>query len=289
MCIIAIKPAGIKLPEEKIIDKMWNNNDDGAGMMYPSAGKVQIDKGYMTLDAFKSALKKLSKAIDITATPMVFHFRIGTSGSNTAENTHPFPVTESLGALKKLRIKTALGVAHNGIIDVTPRKKDISDTMEYIISQLAPLQALKKDFYKDKNGQKIVYNATGSKLAFMDGRGEIYTVGKYIKDGGMLYSNDSYKYARLNYDISDYYPYYSSLSDSSARQLMYFDEGEAYVVFEDGITADAVDYMMDRQGRVYGIEDDYSSAYILSADIYSVKTHKTPKFESSRAFPMYIL
>lgn len=287
MCIIAIKPAGTKLPEEKIIERMWNNNDDGAGMMYPSAGKVQIDKGYMTYDAFKGALEKLSKSIDTTATPIILHFRIGTSGGNTPENTHPFPICESLGALKKLRIKTTLGVAHNGMIDIIPRKKEMSDTMEYIISQLAPLQALKRDFYKDNNGQKLVYNATGSKLAFLDGQGHIETVGKFLEDDGILYSNDSYKYARFNYDISDFYPYYSS--DSSARRLVYFNEGEAYVIFEDGSTADAVDYMMDKQGRVYGVEDDYSSAYTLPAEIFDINTNKTPKFKDSSAFPMYII
>lgn len=45
MCIIAVKPAGIKMPERDQIEIMWHNNPDGAGIMYSLNGKVYIEKG----------------------------------------------------------------------------------------------------------------------------------------------------------------------------------------------------------------------------------------------------
>ena len=34
MCIIAAKPAGVKLPERDVFRTMWDGNSDGAGFMY---------------------------------------------------------------------------------------------------------------------------------------------------------------------------------------------------------------------------------------------------------------
>ena len=51
---------------------MWYNNNDGAGLMYAAGGTVHIEKGFMSLKDFKTALKR-RKSIDVTNTPMVFH------------------------------------------------------------------------------------------------------------------------------------------------------------------------------------------------------------------------
>ena len=39
---------------------------------------------------------------------------------------------------------------------------------------------------------KLVHRLAGSKLAIMDGSGYIATVGSFINEKGILYSNDSY-------------------------------------------------------------------------------------------------
>ena len=93
MCIIAIKPAGIKMPATTTIENMWYNNNDGAGFMYAAKGTVLIEKGFMTLEKFKAALNRLEKSIDTTSTPIILHFRITTHGGTSPGNTHPFPVT----------------------------------------------------------------------------------------------------------------------------------------------------------------------------------------------------
>lgn len=194
MCIIAAKPAGVAMPSEKIIENMWYGNSDGAGFMYADKGSVHIRKGFMDFGSFGRALEEFCKTHDPVKTPLVMHFRITTHGGTKPENCHPFPISDSIGMLTKLECKTRLGVAHNGIIPITPRN-GISDTMEYIASQLAPLCRAVPDFYRNKHLIEMIYNATGSRLAFLNERGEIFTVGTFYENEGIKYSNESYKYS----------------------------------------------------------------------------------------------
>lgn len=204
MCIIAIKPKGVEMPDKNTIEEMWYSNKDGFGLMYPKDGKVIIDKGYMKYKSMWHRLDQLKDEIDTKETPVIMHFRIGTAGGNIAANTHPFPVSATLGALQKTRLHADLGVVHNGIISgVRPRRTDISDTMEYILSQLAPLYHAMPHFYTNKDICEMIYNAVQGKLAFMNGKGNVYTIGDFIEDGGMLYSNHSYKVYK-GYSVYDY-------------------------------------------------------------------------------------
>ena len=191
MCIIAAKPAGVAMPSRDTIRTMWDGNRDGAGLMYLDGGKVTIEKGFMTYKSFAKKLDQLEKRLDLTRTPVVMHFRITTHGGTKPENCHPFPITDSIGALKKLTSRTDVGVAHNGIIHIIPRS-GISDTMEYIASQLAPLKRALPRFYENKNAMLLVKNAIDSKMAFLTKEGKIYTVGDFVTDKGVLYSNRSY-------------------------------------------------------------------------------------------------
>ena len=213
MCIIAAKAKGVAMPDDQTIENMWYGNSDGAGFMYAENGKVYIRKGFMEYSQFRKALDELAAPHDMTQLPLVMHFRITTHGGTKPANCHPFPITDSVGVLSKLETKCRVGVAHNGVIDITPRK-GISDTMEYIASQLAPLSRAVPEFYKNKHLIEMIYNATGSRLAFLTRDGSIYTVGDFIEDGGMLYSNTSYRYSRSWRDFN-----YSWLkSDISSRE-----------------------------------------------------------------------
>jgi hypothetical protein len=275
MCIIAIKPAGVKLPKDDTLDTMWLNNDDGAGYMYPAAGKVEIRKGYMTFKSFNKSLKALGKEVDTTATPIVFHFRIGTSGGNTAANTHPFPVTSNITALQKTRSHAPLAVAHNGIIDIKPRKKTISDTMEYVASVVAPLYRLAPDFYREKAGQELLYNTAKSKLAFMDGDGRIETIGKFhTGDDGLIYSNYSYEpyYGYQYWDTWDDYGYRYIYSGGKVKKetktdtknlikLMFLEEEDGYIITPGGDLIEPYDYMIDKAGDLYYFDYETETAY----------------------------
>ena len=285
MCIIAIKPAGIKLPDQKKLTTMWANNSDGAGFMYPHDGQVLIQKGYMTLEDLLAALKDISKQLNITATPIVLHFRIGTSGGNTAENTHPFPVTSHVAALQKTRGHVPLAVAHNGIIDIRPRKKEISDTMEYTASILAPLYQLKPDFYKHAPGRELIYNTSQSKLVFMDGQGHVETVGDFHCAEGILYSNYSYLpyYGYKYWDMWDPYGHSKVKKDNkrTGRLLMFLTDEDGYIITSEGDMYEAFDFLIDSKNNLYVFDYKTETAEQIAGTAYTHEGGQIP-FSYSR-------
>lgn len=269
MCIIAVKPAGIKMPANKIIENMWHNNSDGAGFMYAVNSSVYIEKGFMKLKSLKAALKQLEKKVDVLNTSIVLHFRITTHGGTSPGNTHPFPVSEKLPLLQMVKSKAPLAVAHNGIIDIKPSQKDISDTMEYIISQLAPLYQLKKDFYKHEAGKKLVYNAIKSKMAFLDGEGRIETIGDFLEVDGILYSNTSYK-ARTSYYNWDFWEKYSLLwyEPKHGKYLSWLTEDDGYII-SNGDILEADCYLADKEGNLYKYDLESDSAVPIEGTLYN--------------------
>lgn len=282
MCIIAAKPQNVAMPTEEQLENMWYNNPDGAGFMYNKDGRVQIEKGFMTYDAFEKALKEAGKTTDLKKAAVVLHFRITTHGGTKPENCHPFPVTDSIGLLKKRKLRTKLGVAHNGVIEITPRS-GISDTMEYILSQLGPLQRAVPKFYKDKDLMEMISNAISSKMAFLDRDGKIYTIGNFVEDNGIKYSNTTYKAWRYSkstlYDWSDKYgdwnSYYgcsggggklkaadppkNTLMVYNSKALMWLDEAEGEYVVTDSGQWCCGDYAIDCKNRVYVYSDKYNA------------------------------
>ena len=263
MCVIAAKPAGVDMPTEREIETMWTNNPDGAGIMYAMKGKVYIEKGFMKLQALKDKLKELDRKYNLKNHSVVLHFRITTHGGTKPENTHPFPITDSIGMLKKRKLAVKLGVAHNGIISVTPRK-GISDTMEYIAGQLAPLSRAVPDFYKNKDLLLMIAHATESKLAFLDGKGKIVTVGEFVENNGIKYSNHSFEnykswrnYCWEEWDSKDWKMYQQV--DYEEREVMWLDDGRGEYVKNvfTGLVADG-EYAIDADGNLYeyDFEDD---------------------------------
>ncbi len=285
MCIIAIKPAGVKMPETKIFENCWYNNPDGAGFMFPKNGQVEVRKGFMKLKRFKKAVEQLKKEINVVTTPIIFHFRIGTSGGNIPENTHPFPVSEHLPMLQKIRCRAPLAVAHNGVIDIRPRKKDISDTMEYILSQLAPLYQLKKDFYLLEAGKKLIYNAIQSKMAFMDAAGRIETVGQFEEDKGILYSNFSYC-SYINYKTWDLWDDYLLKYGATKKLLCWVDDG--YIIDKKGNLREGYNYLIDKKGNVYEYDYHDDICYPINGSAFTV-SGLPAQFDEEKAIFMEVI
>lgn len=297
MCIIAAKPAGVAMPSRDTIRTMWDGNRDGAGLMYLEGGKVTIEKGFMTYKSFAKKLDQLEKRLDLTRTPVVMHFRITTHGGTKPENCHPFPITDSIGALKKLTSRTDIGVAHNGIIHIIPRS-GISDTMEYIASQLAPLKRALPRFYENKNAMLLVKNAIDSKMAFLTKEGKIYTVGDFVTDKGVLYSNRSYIKSSLRYrdlgswncyaDFEDDWGDFQGIGYDDVKCLMWLDETD-YLKSEDGSLIEGLDFLIDESGKVY--EYDYNSdAAFLVEGMTAYTEAGTPKhFDFDQAEPVTII
>lgn len=267
MCVIAIKPVGIELPAKNIIRNMWDNNYDGGGFMYAMNGQVHINKGFMKLRHFNKALRSMDKKYNTKNISMILHFRIGTHGKNSPENTHPFPVSGNINDLRKLNFKTDLAVAHNGVINIKPSIKGISDTMEYIIKQLDPLYRLDPNFYKKEAGKEIIHNAINSKMVFMDGQGNIETVGDFIKDkSGVLYSNTSYlyNYKKFTYSYVDrsYYNY-----KPYKKLLMWVENG--YVILGNSQIDEGYTYLIDMFKTVYKYDIETDTCYEIEAEAFS--------------------
>lgn len=278
MCIIAAKPAGVAMPSNDTLRTMWNVNSDGAGFMYVENGAVRIEKGFMKYKNFIKALEKVGSRLDLTATPVVMHFRITTHGGTKPENTHPFPITESLGALKKLKSTTDVGVAHNGIIPNTPRK-GISDTMEYVVSQLAPLKKALPSFYKNKYALQLIENAIESKMAFLTKEGKIYTIGDFNVKDGILYSNHSHEkwYSRYSYGGFSAYPFDSytweddpcSVTPSEWVSVSWLPD-DCYLKDDiSGHLYESADHLIDEIGNVYGYDYTNDAIYPLGCTAYT--------------------
>lgn len=289
MCIIAICKSGVPFPTEDTIENMWYRNPDGAGIMYTDgSGKVVIDKGYMTLKEFEARIDRLKQEIDVTAESVVLHFRIGTAGGNTPENTHPFPISKKVEMLQSLYVRSDIGVAHNGIIHIDRPIKSISDTMEYIRSNLSYLYHRQKKFYKNDKCMAEIKAEITSKMAFLLPDRSVYTIGDFITEkDGMVYSNTSYEETRYfkyggfgSYGSYGMYSggYFDSLfsdtrwdaycRESSTGTGTYFEEltpldDDFYIVDHD--TGDMYEcgdvgfLLIDASGMLYSLELDESS------------------------------
>ena len=298
MCIIAAKPAGVKMPDDETIARMWYRNRDGAGIMYAKDGKVRIDKGFMSLDDLKAHLAKVSKTVNLDDTAVVMHFRITTHGGTCPENCHPFPITRSIKLLKTLHQSAPIGIAHNGIIPNHPRK-GISDTMEYIASQLAPLYDMNRRFVRDKYAMELIENAIDSKMAFLTGSGEIYLVGDFIEDNGIKYSNTSFKayettskffagpygsWDDVPFDCREKDLFTDSYEEIPLMWCGYLPDGSYFRLEGDpDMFDDFDDLMIDEKGRAYTYEWDDQLAYPCPDIIVYDMNGNPAKFDEEQA------
>ena len=284
MCIIAIKSKGVDMPSEDTLRTMWVNNPHGAGIMYANGdGRVYIDKGYMDWTSFIGRMHTLGTADKLRDMAIVMHFRIATHGGINPSNTHPFPVSSRIDALTKLRQACKVGVAHNGIIPITPRD-GISDTMEYIASELAPMAERNPSWYMNENVLASIGTRIKSRLAVLDGHQVVRCSGDFITEAdGMVYSNTSYK---PRYTATHVYatatPYKQEVGTRSRKApwfasvwLMPVDECDCGdVLHGNRVVRDTEDLWCTASGRVYGIDYDSALAYRLE----NLSTTKAPWF-----------
>ena len=276
MCIIAIKNKGINLPSDKTLETMFKNNSDGAGFMYAVDNKVIIHKGFMTFRSFKLALDKLSKQYDITDLPLVMHFRIATSGQVDGGTTHPFPLSGKRKNLRKQYIETDIGIVHNGIIPIKS-PHNMSDTMQYIAKQLTVYKRIQADFYTSEHWRKKIEKEIQSKMVFLDRTGEIYMIGDFVTDNGMIYSNHSYE------ERSFLFGYERFLDYNPKSKLCPID---GYITTDCGSLIDCEDglYLISKYGQVYEYDFSFDVAVPIDASAY---TYENVPFFYNESQAMY--
>lgn len=128
MCVICHKPKSVRFPDFDLIDAMWMENPHGAGAMwYDNDGLVHWKKGFMSLKGFKRWVRKNIKWLN--EVECALHFRITTHGGTSAGNCHPF-VCNWEADPHQLSGSAECVMMHNGILPITPRQEDISDSAE---------------------------------------------------------------------------------------------------------------------------------------------------------------
>jgi len=243
MCVIVAKNKGYNLPKKSILQNCYINNPDGAGIMYTKNNKVVIDKGYMSFTSLWKRLQKLKTEIDIINTPVVLHFRIGTSGAYDKSNTHPFELTNQDNKLLKLKNNVNIGIAHNGVISSyeDSTSNTLNDTQLFIKKFLYPIYMLNNNFYKNKEIQEIIKTVTSSKFAFLTSQNELILIGDFIKENGIYYSNSSYEESRKiytktktpnNYKYIDYYEALEEIIPLTDDEIAQAEDGNIYMNYD---------------------------------------------------------
>lgn len=209
MCIAILNQKGI-LPTE-YIKNSWDNNNEGAGLLWIKNNKLQIYKTY----SYKKLLKqyKTIKKQEGENKKIVLHFRISTSGHNKDYiNLHPFVINKDLAFV------------HNGIISGLGNEKH-SDTYQF--NQV--LQKLPDNFIHNEGQKDLISKAIGgSKLIFLDTLENHYIINERLGEwfGGNWYSNNSY------IDNFDFYYFGNEkvnkqnchINNNLQDDLFYFDE-----------------------------------------------------------------
>ena len=190
MCIICVSKSGVRQPGEATIRAMFLNNPHGAGYMFARDGWVTIHKGFMDLDDYLRAIREEHFTVSDS---VVYHFRISTQAGVNAAMTHPFPLSNQPGRLRRLDQSCRIGVAHNGIIRLTsdPNNERYSDTAIFVADYLSQILRTRADL-RDQRVLDSIFQIAQSRFAIMDGGGYIATVGKFIDERGLLFSNASY-------------------------------------------------------------------------------------------------
>ena len=207
MCVIAVSRFGSRLPTKAELRAMWDHNPDGAGYMFSRSGKVHIKKGFMSFESFWSAFRseKLTRSDAV-----VFHFRISTQAAGLPAMTHPFPLSSVPSDIESLQVDCNIGIAHNGVIQLTSTgDKRFSDTALFIMDYL-PLFVRNPEDINNEQTQNIIKKLGGwSKFAFMTGSGNIVTIGSFYEEkGGLLLSNVNHKLSHTEYKTGSRFPSY---------------------------------------------------------------------------------
>lgn len=183
---------GAQFPSKTKIKTMFKNNPNGAGFMYSDGNAVYIQKGFMTLGDFNSALNRVKQH---TEYPFVLHFRITTHGGTSKGMCHPFPLSDDIKELTATRLTTDIGIAHNGMIPLTEYASQISDTAEFIRRYMTKLVHNENDM--DSDILDIIETCIDSKMAILTASADVHLLGKFVQDGnGVYYSNTSYQKRR---------------------------------------------------------------------------------------------
>lgn len=272
MCVILVKERGIELPTKDILESCWKRNPDGAGFMFNDCDKVVIMKGFMTFEEFYLRLQTANEFYHLKEKGLVIHFRIATSGLKDKGNCHPYPISNDNLDLRKSFITTELGIAHNGIIRSYNGKNNIlNDTQLFIKNDLFKLNSLDKKFYKNVIFQSMIERLIdGSRLVFLNKKGEIIKLGNWFHNGNYYFSN-------LNH-VSKNTLNINKKPILFDNDLKYFDEeNNDFVINDEVVDKDYFDLFIDTLDRLENGDSVYSEDYFQEYNSFNGKYYLNKK------------
>lgn len=229
MCIILTCERGAR-PTRQLLETCFENNPDGAGIMWHEGCAVQVCKGFATCS-------ELARAIDAAPadSPLVIHMRIATSGGVSAGVCHPFPICDNLEALHAENVECGAAVAHNGVITgvSTDDARGVSDTVAFTAGVLNGMWRRDNVLTRRMRG-RIMRAAPSNRFAIMNAGGAVYRIGKGWNTAarGIEASNDSWrcKYSSLLDTDCGAYEYGAPYGGAAyAEALDYFCYGCEYL------------------------------------------------------------
>ncbi len=192
MCIIMYqKNASIPVKAEWMKNSA-KSNADGFGMSFMKDGVLTIYKT-MSFDDFRLHYREMSDKYP--KSPFLLHFRKNTKGRNNLENCHPFEV------------KGNVAMMHNGSIGNinVPYNGQYSDTNLFTKEVL---NGLPLGWESNESTLRILKTfITGSKLAIMNGKGEV----SFVNEG------DGHWYEGLWMSNYSYYPNTRSIQSTKPK------------------------------------------------------------------------
>ena len=190
------------------------------------------------------------------------YIRITFSRDNDADNLD----------LRKSFITTELGIAHNGIIRSYNGKNNIlNDTQLFIKNDLFELNSLDKKFYKNVIFQSMIERLIdGSRLVFLNKKGEIIKLGNWFHNGNYYFSN-------LNH-VSKNTLNINKKPILFDNDLKYFDEeNNDFVINDEVVDKDYFDLFIDTLDRLENGDSVYSEDYFQEYNSFNGKYYLNKK------------
>lgn len=296
MCVIIVKTKEGKLPSKQDLKNCFQRNSDGAGFMYCNSKKeVVIDKGYMDFDSFYQRFEKLCKKYnDFKNKNLVMHMRISTAGGVKRENTHPYPICNSIKVMKMLNNTCDIGIAHNGIISIAQPSKEqetngINDTMVFIRAYLNPIYEDWNECFDNESFLTGIKLLSNSKFAILDKNDKLRIVGDFQEHETVLYSNTSYigyysykapykddyydKYDDYNYNYT-YNPKEFEEYDEKELESMFIElEDEDIVSISDDLPEVKIKDLRTEDGSIFYYNDKLWLLEEISKDGHTLEVY----------------
>jgi hypothetical protein len=169
--------------------------------MFAQDGKIVVIKGIMKFKVlWATLLKHMNRKL-------VVHFRIGTQGTKTEDNTHPFLINDNLAVCHNgifAGFKQVIETKDGNVTTITPT--DLSDTAVFVETVL---KKLNPKFLSNSGIRELLEHycvSERSKLVFMDGQGRVRIFNESAGEwkDGMWFSN-SFSISNVTVNKSGYF------------------------------------------------------------------------------------